>query len=139
MRIKFSWLKLVQSLSEVFGLLPDGESEKLLDATTNCGRWSETVAARFLETESRPRILEKMLLISVLELLVTLYGWITFSKNVWEERESRNSLVGAWWSYFSWSTLKSSSRTIDFLYFEILSKRFRENWLYSSKSILRCL
>ena len=39
---------------------------------TKCGRWSETVALGFPETASGPRIIEKMLSISVLELLVTL-------------------------------------------------------------------
>ena len=29
-----------------------------LDAMTNCGRWSETVAVRFPERESGPRLLE---------------------------------------------------------------------------------
>lgn len=52
---------------------------------------------RFPETEFGPRILEKMLSISVLELLellVTLVGCMC-GKNIWEERESRNSLIGA--------------------------------------------
>ena len=41
----------------------------------------------FLEIESGPRILEEMLLISVLDLLVTLGGCRMCSKNVREERE----------------------------------------------------
>ena len=84
----------------------------MLDAMTNFGRWPETVRVRFPETEFGPRILEKMLSISVLELLellVTLVGCMC-GKNIWEERESRNSLIGAWWSYFSRSTLKSLSK-----------------------------
>ena len=31
--------------------------EKMLDVKTNCGRWSETVAMRFPEIESGPRLL----------------------------------------------------------------------------------
>ena len=50
---------------------------------------------RFPETKLRPRILENILSVSVLELLVTLVGCIKFSKNILEERETRNSLVGA--------------------------------------------
>ena len=41
----------------------------------------------FPEIESGPRILEEMLLISVLDLLVTLGGCRMCSKNVQEERE----------------------------------------------------
>ena len=95
----------------------------MLDAITNCGRWSKTVTVRLTEIESGPRILENMLSISVLELHVTLVGCIMCGKNIWEERESRNSLVGAWWSYLRRSTLKSPSGKIDLLSFEILSSK----------------
>ena len=92
---------------------------------TNCVRWSETVAMRFPETESAgPRILKNMLPISALESLVTLVSCIICVKNIWEKRESRNSLVGAWWSYFSRSTLKSHGRKVDLLPFEILSSKW---------------
>ena len=52
------------------------------------------VAVRFTETESGPRLLDNMISISVLELLVTLFGCVMCGKKVLEERESRNSLVG---------------------------------------------
>ena len=52
----------------------------MLDAMKNRGRWSETGAVRFPETESGPRILEIMLSISVLESLVTLVGCIMCGK-----------------------------------------------------------
>ena len=45
----------------MFDLLLEGELEKMLEALTNCGRWSETMAVRFSERESGPRILENML------------------------------------------------------------------------------
>ena len=53
--------------------------------------------SRFPETESEPRILENMYFKSkrILKLLVPLVGCIMCGKNIWEERESRNSLVGA--------------------------------------------
>ena len=73
----------------------------MLHTMTNCGRWSETMAVRSPETESESKILEKMLSIGVLELLVIQVGYVMCSKNIWQERESRNSLVGAWWSYLS--------------------------------------
>ena len=95
----------------------------MLDAITNYGRWSETAEVRLPETKSGPRILENMSSISVLELQVTLFGCIMCDKIIWEERESRNSLVVAWWSYFSRFTLKSPYRKIDLLSFEILSSK----------------
>ena len=42
----------------------------------------KTVAARFPETKSGPRIIEKMLSINVLEMLVTLAGCIMCGKNM---------------------------------------------------------
>ena len=60
------------------------------DPIRNCERWLEPVTVRFPETESGLRILENMLSISVLELLVTLVGWIMCGKNIWKERVSRN-------------------------------------------------
>ena len=44
----------------------------MLDAIMSCERCCETVAVRFPETDSGQKLLEKMLLISVLELLITL-------------------------------------------------------------------
>ena len=64
------------------------------DAMTNCGRWSETVGVRLPETESRPKILEKIFLISVLQLMVTLVVCIMCAKNIWEDWKSRNLLLG---------------------------------------------
>ena len=52
----------------------DLQPECELGAMKNCGRWSETVAVIFPETESGTKIWENMLPISVLELLVTLVG-----------------------------------------------------------------
>ena len=95
----------------------------MLDETTNYGRWSETAAVRLPETESGLRILENMSSVSVLEFQVTLFGCIMCDKNIWEEREPRNSLVVTWWSYFSRFTLKSPYRKTDLLSFEILSSK----------------
>ena len=69
------------------------ELEKLLDVMTNSWRWSKTVVVGFPETESGLRILQKMLSISVLQLLVTLVGYVLSGTNKWEEKELRNSLV----------------------------------------------
>ena len=80
---------------------------------TNCRRWSETVTVTFPEIESGPRILEVMLLISVLDLLVTLGGLECVARTYEKKERSRNSLVGTWWSYVSRSTLKLPSRKID--------------------------
>ena len=67
----------------------------MLDAITNCDqkliRSSDTVAVRFYETKSGPRVLENMLSINFLELLVTLLDCIMCGKNI----ESRKSLVSA--------------------------------------------
>ena len=52
-------------------------------------------------------MLEKILSIIVFELEVTLAGWIMHGRNIYEARESKNSLVGKCCSYFERSTLKS--------------------------------
>ena len=61
----------------------------MLDAIESCGveiirklRSSQTVAVRFAETESGPRILGNMLSISILEFLVTLVGCIICGKDI---------------------------------------------------------
>ena len=79
---------------------------------TNCGRGSKTLAVRFPETESGAKKLENMLSVSISKLLVTFVGCILCGKTIWEERESRNLLADAWWSYFRRST---PSRKIDLL------------------------
>ena len=56
----------------------------------SCGRWSETVAVTFTETETRIKILEKMLSISVLYMLVIVVGCKMCGKSIQEERETKN-------------------------------------------------
>ena len=68
----------------------------MLETLENCGRWSGIVAETFPEAKPGLRILEKMLSISALELLLVLVGCKMCGKNVWDEREPRKSLVGAW-------------------------------------------
>lgn len=41
-------------------LLLEEEFEKMLEAMTNCGRWSETMAVRFSQRKSGPKVVEKM-------------------------------------------------------------------------------
>ena len=67
----------------------------MLEAMVSCGRWSNIMIRIFGETESRPKILEQILSISVVELLLTLAGCLMCGNNIWEERQSKNSLVGA--------------------------------------------
>ena len=50
-------------------------------------------------------MLEKILLIIIFELEVTIAGWIMYGKNIDEARESIYSLVGKFCSYFERSTL----------------------------------
>ena len=45
-------------------------------------------------SEPRLTISEKMLLISALELLATLVGYVICSKNIYKKRKSRNSIAG---------------------------------------------
>lgn len=85
----------------------------MLEVMVTCGRWSKIVAEDFLKQNPGLRILQKTLTISVLGLLLTLVGCTICGKNVREETESWNSLVAAWQSWFSKSTLKSPSRKTD--------------------------
>ena len=76
-----------------------------------------------VETKSRPHLLEMILSVSVVELLLTLADCIMYGKNIWEERQSKNSLVGAWLSNFSGFKLKSPSRQNNWFSSEILSSK----------------
>ena len=61
----------------------------MLEAMVSCGRWSNMIRI-FAETESRPKILEQILSISVVELLLILAGCLMCGSNIWEERQSKN-------------------------------------------------
>ena len=78
------------------------------------------MAVRFTGTESGPNVLENMLSNNALESLATIFGSIICGESIWEQRESSNSSVDAWWSYFKRPTLKSLRRKIILLSFEVL-------------------
>ena len=54
--------------------------------------------------------MEKILSIMDFEWEVILVGWIMYDKTILDDRESMNSLVALWCSYFNKSTLKSPRR-----------------------------
>ena len=76
-----------------------GEFLKISGAMRNWGRWSENVAVRLPDIILVEIMLEKILSIIVFELEVILVGWM-YGRNIDEARESKNSLVGEWFSYF---------------------------------------
>ena len=76
-----------------------GEFLKISGAMRNWGRWSENVAVRLPDIILVEIMLEKILSIIVFELEVILVGWM-YGRNIDEARESKNSLVREWFSYF---------------------------------------
>lgn len=84
--------KLVHFLSEILDL-PEGKLVKMLEAMVNCGRLMVVIVVVSF-SEPRLTISEKMLLISALELLATLVGYVICSKNIYKKRKSRNSIAG---------------------------------------------
>ena len=76
-----------------------GEFLKISGAMRNWGRLWDTVAVRLPDIILVEIMLEKILSILVFELEVILVGWM-YGRKINEARESKNSLVGEWFSYF---------------------------------------
>ena len=117
-RMNFSWSKFDQSRSNIFVFL-FGTFEKMRGAMRNgkCYKWSEIAPVKFLDTISWEILLEKILSMSISEWEVILVGWRIWDKNILNDRESRNSFVALFCSYFNKSTLKSQRRKIVFCSF----------------------
>ena len=67
--------------------------------------------------------LEEILSIKVLELLLILVGSKTYGKNIFDEKEPKNPLVGLYFSYSNKSMLKSPRRKTVFFSIANFSKR----------------
>ena len=87
-----------------------GGLKKISGAIKNWGKWSEIVAVRFPAITSFEIKLEKILSIKVLELLLILVGSKIYGKNIFDDKESKNSLVGLCFSYSNKLMLKSPRR-----------------------------
>ena len=71
----------------------------------NWGRWSDIVVVMLPDIILVQIISEKIWSIIVFELEITPVGWIMYGRSIDEAKESNNSLVGEFLSYFETLTL----------------------------------
>ena len=71
----------------------------------NWGRWSDIVVVMLPDIISIQIISEKIWSIIVFELEINPVGWIMYGRSIDEAKESNNSLVGEFLSYFETLTL----------------------------------
>ena len=84
-----------------------GGLQKISGAIENWGKWSEIVAQRFHAITSFEIKLEKILSIKVSELLLIPVGSKIYGKNIFDDKESKYSLVRLCFSYTNKLMLKS--------------------------------
>ena len=75
-----------------------GGLEKMSEAIRNWGRWSDTAAVMLPDILFGVITFELILLVKVLELFLIFAGCTIWGRSIWEERESRNLLVGEWFN-----------------------------------------
>ena len=78
-----------------------GGLQKIAGAIKNWGKWSEIVAVRFTAITSFEIKLDKILSIKVLELLLILVGSKIYGKNIFDDKESKNSFMGFFFFFHS--------------------------------------